>query len=100
MKNAVELSDQFVRDAAFQNYIVTRCGVKVGKICIVLHGPDEENPFLPIDVTERARGYYNWINEHIWDLNRMQKQPNEPGICPGEQCLKPYECWYYGYCHQ
>ena len=18
---------------------------------------------------------------------------------PGEQCSKPYECWYYGYCH-
>ena len=39
------------------------------------------------------------MNDHIWDLNRMQKQPEEVEVCPGEQCMEPYECWYYGYCH-
>jgi len=71
----------------------------VNKINIVLHGADEQNPFVPVDVTERAKGYYNWINEHIWELNRMQKEPTEPHIATGEQCLNPYECWYYQYCH-
>ena len=100
VKNAPEVYPQFVRDAAFQYYIIARCKVKIGRIFIVIHGPDEENPFVPVDVTREAKGYYKWINDHIWDLNRMQKQPDEIKIQPGEQCSDPYECWYYGYCHR
>ena len=73
--------------------------VKIGKVFIVIHGPDEENPFVPVDVTEEAKSCYKWINDIIWDLNRMQKQPDEIEVALGEQCSKPYECWYYGYCH-
>lgn len=99
VKNAPEVHGQFVRDAGFQYYILTRCGVKVGRVWIVLHGPDEDNPFLPAEVTEEAKGYYRWINDNIWDLNRMQWRKEELDIEPGDQCTQPYECWYYGYCH-
>ena len=55
------------------------------------------------DVTKDAKGRAKWVNDHIWDLNRnlnrMQKQPEEVEVCPGEQCMGPYECWYYGYSH-
>ena len=71
----------------------------MSKVFIVIHGQDEETPFVPVDVTEEAKGYYKWINDHIWDLNRMQKQREEIVVEPGEQCTNPYECWYYGYCH-
>ena len=99
MKNAPEVHPQFIKDAGFQYYIMTRCKMKIGRIYIVIHGPDEENPFVPVDVTTEAKGYYKWINDHIWDLNRMQKQVEEVEMDPGEQCENPYECWYYGYCH-
>ena len=99
VKNTPEVHEQFVRDAGFQYYIITRSGLKIDRIFIVIHGPDEENPFVPVDVTEQAKGYYKWIHENIWDLNRMQKQADEVQIEPGEQCTAPYECWYYGYCH-
>ena len=99
VKNASEVYVQFVRDAAFQNYIISRCGLKIEKIFIVTHGPDEENPFVPVDVTREAKGYYTWINDNIWELNRMQKEREEIRTEPGEQCTRPYECWYYGYCH-
>ena len=99
VKNASELHEQFVKDAGFQYYIITRCKVKIGKVFIVLHGPDEDDPFLPVDVTREAKGYYKWVNDHIWDLNRRQKEAEEIMIEPGAQCTEPYECWYYGYCH-
>ena len=99
VKNAPEVHEQFVRDAGFQYYIITRCGLKIGRIFIVLHGSDEENPCVPVDVTRQAKGYYRWINENIWDLNRMQKEAEEVMVEPGDQCCDPYECWYYGYCH-
>ena len=99
VKNAGEMHEQFIRDAGFQYYIVTRSGVKINRVFIVLHGPDEENPFMPVEITKQARGLYRWINDHIWDLNRMQKEPAEVEAEPGNQCSEPYECWYYGYCH-
>ncbi len=99
VKNAGEVQPQFIKDAAFQYYIISRCKLKIGRIFIVIHGPDEDNPFVPVDVTKEAKGYYKWINDHIWDLNRMQKQPEEIEVQPGTQCSDPYECWYYGYCH-
>ena len=92
--------EQFIRDAGFQYYIMNRCGVRIGRIFIVTHGPDEENPFVPVDVTEQAKSYAPWVNENIWDLNRMQKEKEEVQVEPGEQCTCPYECWYYGYCHR
>lgn len=100
VKNASEVHDQFIKDAGFQYYIISRCGVKIGHIYIVTHGPDEENPFVPVEITSQAKEYYRGINEHIWDLNRMQKEKDEIQVEPGEQCTSPYECWYYGYCHR
>ena len=99
VKNTSEVKEQFIRDAAFQYYIISRRGVRIGRIFIVLHGEDEEHPFVPEDVTERAKALAPWINENIWDLNRMWKEKEEPRTEPGEQCTCPYECWYYGYCH-
>ena len=100
VKNAPELYEQFIRDAGFQYYIVTRSGLTIGRVFIVLHGPDEDNPFMPVDVTERAKALYRWINGNIWNLNRMQKEPEEVQTPTGDQCSEPYACWYYGYCHQ
>ncbi|HCJ09474.1 MAG TPA: hypothetical protein DHV96_14290 [Lachnospiraceae bacterium] len=99
VKNSPAVYDQFVRDAGFQYYIVNRCKVKIGRIFIVTHGEDEENPFVINDVTEKAKAYAKWVNDNIWDLNRMQKEPEEIQVEVGEQCCKLYECWYYQYCH-
>lgn len=99
VKNAPTVYDQFIRDAGFQYYIINRCKLNIGKIYIVTHGEDEENPFVLNEVTVKAKGYSKWINDNIWNLNRMQKQSEEVQVDVGEQCAKPYECWYYGYCH-
>ena len=98
VKNSPELRDQYVRDAAFQYYIMNRCKAKIRRIFIVLHGPDEENPFLPVEITGEAKALVSWINDHIWDLNRIKRQKKEPDIQPGDQCTCPYECWYRAYC--
>ena len=99
VKDASEVSPQHIKDAGFQYYIISRCKLKIGKIFIVIHGQDQDNPFVPVEVTRQAKGYYRWINDHIWDLNRRQKEPEEIEVEPGDQCLHPYQCWYYEYCH-
>lgn len=99
VKNAPELHDQFIKDAGFQYYIMNRCKLQIDRIHIVTHGPDENNPFVINDVTSQAKGYQKWVNDHIWDLNKMQKERQEVVVPVGEQCDYPYQCWYYGYCH-
>lgn len=99
VKKAPELREQFVRDAAFQYYIMHRSKVPIGKIYIVLQGPDDENPFLPVEITGEAKDLSPWVNDHIWDLNRKWKEKTEPDIIPGKQCDCPYECWYKAYCN-
>ena len=99
VKDAARVHEQFVRDAGFQYYIVSRCRLPVERIFIVTHGCDEKNPFIPNEITKEAKDFAKRVNDNIWDLNRMQKQPDEVRIEPGEQCFKPYECWYYAYCH-
>ena len=100
VKNSPYVTDQFVKDVGFQYYIVSRCKVNIDRVYIVTHGEDERNPFVINDVTEQAKGYAGWVNENIWDLNRLVKEPEEIQVEVGEQCCEPYECWYYGYCHQ
>ena len=99
VKNAPEVYDQFVRDAGFQYYIMNRYKLNIGRVFIVTHGPIEVDPFEINDVTAKAKSYAKWVNDNIWDLNRMQKEPNEVVVQPGFQCSHPYECWYYEYCH-
>ena len=63
VKNTSEVADQFILDTAFQNYILSRCGVKINRIWIVTHGPDENNPFVPVEVTEEAKDFYDRVFE-------------------------------------
>ena len=33
--------------------------MKIGKVFIVIHGPDEKKPFVPVGVTEEAKAAAN-----------------------------------------
>lgn len=35
---------------------MNRCGVRIGRIYIVMYGSDEENPFVPLASRNRPRG--------------------------------------------
>lgn len=99
VKESSGVYEQLIKDAGFQYYILSRCRIKIDKVCIVTHGEDEDDHFVINDVTDRAKSYYKWINDNIWDLNRIRKSDTEYAVEPGEQCEIPYRCWYYDYCH-
>ena len=54
--------------------------MKIGNIYIVTHGEDEDNTFVINDVTNQAKGYLKWIDNNLWDLNRMKKQAEEVDV--------------------
>lgn len=100
VKNAPDVSEQFIKDVGFQRWILLKCGIKVVRCYIVYHGEDESNPFVIEDVTERAKGYWREVNDNIWRLGKLKKQEEEPEQPMGCQCDNPYECWYKGYCQK
>ena len=50
VKNAGEVHKQFIRDAAFQYYILSRCKIKVGKIYIVTHILHKDGYYKPEEI--------------------------------------------------
>lgn len=98
VKNSPDVHYQFIKDVAFQYYILHKCKVSVGNIYIVTHGNDDDNPYVITDVTTQAKELFKWIDDNIWDLNRMQKSADEVEVTMGDQCHNPYDCWYCDYC--
>ena len=98
VKNSDGVKEQFVKDIGFQLWILKKCGVKVVSCHVVYHGKDEENPFVIEPVTKKAVEYANEVNDNIWRLGKIKKQPDELQMQMGEQCSCPYECWYLNYC--
>lgn len=98
VKNAGAVKDVFIRDAAFQAYIVKRCGLALDKVFIVYHGYDEDDPFTAVEVTPEVMELLGWVEENLDRLNRARGSGQEI-FCPmGPQCDTPYECWYKHYC--
>ena len=95
VKNATEITDRFVQDAAFQAYLIRRTGLKLGRVFIVYHS---DEPYDIEEVTKTVERYAPWVDENIDRLGRIKDQPDEVMCEMGVQCACPYECWYYGYC--
>ena len=95
VKNATEITDRFVQDAAFQAYLIRRTGLKLGRVFIVYHS---DEPYDIEEVTKTVEKYAPWVDENIDRLSRIKDQPDEVFCEMGVHCACPYECWYYGYC--
>lgn len=98
VKNAPEVKEQFIRDAGFQTYILEKAGTKPQKVFIVYHGDDEENPFVPVEITEQALAFSEIVASNLDRLDAVKMQCAEVYAEPGEQCDNPYECWYKHVC--
>lgn len=96
VKNALDVKEQFLKDLAFQKYLIVRCGVKINKSFLVLN--DGQDGFKIQEVTNLAKKYEKWIDENIWRLGKLKFQKEEVEMPMGEHCQTPYECWYLGYC--
>ena len=97
VKNSPQVEEQFIKDLAFQRYILLCSGVRISK-CFVIYSPKTDEKYAIEEVTDRVKSYSEWVKENIWKLSKIKSQPTEPQIAMGEQCQTPYECWYCEYC--
>lgn len=119
VKNAYLPRREFIVDLGFQRLILRKCGVNVLSSKLILRGdtPEQELPLTPyddgaeivesngfpykiVDVTSEAKIFERLASERVFDFGKLKKKDAPtPAIDVGEQCDKPYRCWYYEYCH-
>lgn len=106
VKSSTEIKDVYLDDVAFQNYVLTMCGVKVKRIYIlyinkgyVRHGDlNLKELFVMEDVTGEANDRFINIPDDIDEIRRVAIQENEPQKDIDMCCLSPYECAFKNYC--
>ena len=95
VKNSVEVSEQFIKDAGYQAYLIRKIGLRLDKVFIIYHG---EEPYEIQEVTDQANDCAVWVSENINRLNAVMEQREEVYCEIGIHCSDPYECWYIGFC--
>ena len=98
VKDSPEVKQQFIEDAAYQAWVLDKCGIQLDGVFVVYHYDDEVDPFEPVDVTEEAIEFARVIDENVDRLLEVKDRKEEVMAAMGEQCSVPYACWYCDYC--
>ena len=98
VKDSPEIKPQFIHDAAYQAWVLDKCGVLLDGVYVVYHYDDDVDPFEPVDVTEEAIEYARIVDDNAERLADIRNAKEEIMILCGDQCDHPYECWYQSYC--
>jgi hypothetical protein len=106
VKSSTHVTDTYVEDMAFQNYVLTECGIRVTGIfnmhidnSYVFHDKlDLQGLFALVDYTEVCKRKYAAVRANINSIRSFVNTEEEPvrdiDIC----CDSPYECAYKKYC--
>lgn len=97
VKNASDISERFILDAAFQAYLIRKTGLMLDRVFIVYHNSE---PYDVKEVTDRVAAFAQVIDENIGRLGAIKDQTEECHCETGVHCACPYECWYFGYCRE
>ena len=110
VKSTTKVKTQHISDVGIQLYVLEELGLQVSSVYLmhinnqyVYPGGvyDLEELFALGDVTAEARRF---VSESVpSDLSRMWKtlkRESPPDIEVGRHCHVPYQCPFFGYCHQ
>ena len=114
VKNAPAPRKEFITDLGFQRLILRKSGVPLLSSHLILRDEGEEEDVYPtvrmehdgirykiVNVTAAAKIMERQAQLRVFELGKLKKKDAPmPCISFGEQCEKPYRCWYYEHCHQ
>jgi hypothetical protein len=106
VKSSTHVSDIYVEDMAFQNYVLSRCGINVTGIynmhidnTYIFHEQlDIHRLFAIEDYTEVCKGKYVEVESNIKAIRSFVEPEDEPDKDIDICCDHPYECAYKNYC--
>ena len=108
VKSSTHVTDAYVEDAAFQYYVLTKCGVRVTGVYIlhinssyVFHDAlDLLGLFKPVDCTELCRDKQPAVEENLRAIRAAAAAAEEPAADLSTACEAPYPCPYTAYCRR
>jgi len=101
--NPTGVKEKYILDAAYQQFVLAHCGVKLRKVFVVLLAKDYvrgatlelDKYFVKCDVTTQTAARQPMIADKLTQLGRVLKDPAEPA---SEICKNCNKCDYFGYC--
>ena len=104
VKSSSKVKREYVLDVAYQNYVVSKCGINVEGTYLVNLNSDyvrgerlELNQLFAIhDLSEEIQS--EAVEENLKRAEEVVECENEPSVDLSENCKKPYDCPYWEYC--
>lgn len=106
VKSSLKISESYLQDAALQYFVITNSGLPLSDFSFLhLKYPvdealqSQEEIFCETSVIENCRNEMPFTSERVAAALNIISIKQMPEVATGEQCLKPYRCDFYGYCH-
>ncbi len=109
VKSSAELKDYYFTDAAFQYWVLDKCGVKPDRFFLMhlnenytkIGNVNPEELFVLTDITEQILKLQDETGNKLERFQTMLLKQEEPSITIGKHCnAMPYECSYKHHCWQ
>ena len=107
-QHSTEVKKCYKDDAAYQYYVLSKCGIQICRVCIVYvnkkynfssaDGLDLKQFFNFEDITDEVRQKMPEVEANIERFREYMDQNEEPADAIGEHCKKPHECGCWQYC--
>jgi hypothetical protein len=106
IKSSKSISETYLMDAALQNYIIQKSGLKLKAFHLVHINPDYQRLntldihelFNCVDVSEEVTYRKEIIEKEIKEQLTILEQEHSPKIPVGKHCFSPYTCDFLGHC--
>ena len=106
VKSSTKLKDVYLKDVAFQQYVLGACGVQIRDTYVVYinnqyvrNGElDLQSLFIIEKVTELTTAMQNDIIGTLPEVFKLLAMDEEPLCDIGLQCSEPYDCQFESYC--
>lgn len=106
VKSGSDMDDEYILDAAIQNWVLTQTGVKIRKTIVWYVNkqcalPDLTNLFIQHDVSNDIESHFAEIQTIVTNLRAMFAKPKVvPQEKIGPHCDKPHACPFKDFCHK
>ena len=111
VKSSRRISETYIRDAAIQYYVITKCGVELSdfqiiyvkeefdyEACESLDDVPDDDIFRYESVLDKILPMQDFVEETIENALSTLEADEVPDIRMGDHCDKPYTCDFKGAC--
>ncbi len=106
VKSSTSVHDVYLHDAAFQTWVLSRCGLHVKSVSLMHLNRSYERKgdldlaslFTRVDITSTVTSMQQEVGERIAALKDIACADEEPVCEIGSHCADPYECGYRHWC--